>query len=268
MNIIDITSLPAIRHAHTFEANPYHTYLLAAPNCIEVTHILEGTLFFSIGEIEYCAEQGDILCLLHNQPITLSTLDYHKHHTISATVEWHFCNDSFGGLFLPTITKAVNVNKETYRLIDEMIGNQVLYRTVSARGATIFLQILQQIDSCNHNPKLQMLSSEQRYVQRAKQYIDEHLALPITQNEVAHYLDISPGYLCSVFKRIEGVPLMRYINHTKLGCIKSLMERENLRLYEAAAMYGYSDPNYVSRLYKRLYGYKITQTLHAFEEPK
>lgn len=268
MNIIDIVSLPAIGHAHTYEANPYRTQLLAAPNYIQVTHILEGTLHLSIGEKTYCAEQGDIVCMLHNQPIALSTPGYHKHHTIAAFADWHFCNDMYRGLCLPTVTKAADVNKELYRLIDELISNQVLYRTSPVKGAAVFLQILLLIDSCNHNPKLQMLSGEQRYVQRAKQYIGEHLTLPITQNEVAQHLGISPGYLCSVFKRVEGIPLMRYINHTKLGCIKSLMERENIRLYEAAAMYGYSDPNYVSRLYKRLYGYNITQTLLRFEEPK
>jgi YesN/AraC family two-component response regulator len=36
------------------------------------------------------------------------------------------------------------------------------------------------------------------------------------------------------------------------------MERENLRLYEAATRYGYTDANYVSRLYKRYFGKNIT----------
>ena len=36
------------------------------------------------------------------------------------------------------------------------------------------------------------------------------------------------------------------------------MDNLNLNLYEAAAMYGDKDPNYVSRLYKELFGYNIT----------
>ena len=36
------------------------------------------------------------------------------------------------------------------------------------------------------------------------------------------------------------------------------METKKLPLYEAATMYGYSDPNYVSRLYKKMFGFNIT----------
>jgi YesN/AraC family two-component response regulator len=36
------------------------------------------------------------------------------------------------------------------------------------------------------------------------------------------------------------------------------MEKEPVHLYEAAALFGYSDPNYVSRLFKKYYGYNIT----------
>ena len=65
--------------------------------------------------------------------------------------------------------------------------------------------------------------------------------------------------ICTVFKRTEGTTVMRYINRTKLENIKALMEHNNLRLYEAAALYGYADPNYVSRLFKQLFGYNITE---------
>ena len=51
---------------------------------------------------------------------------------------------------------------------------------------------------------------------------------------------------------------MRYINKLKLENIKALMDNANMHLYEVAAMYGYNDPNYVSRLYKQLFGYSIS----------
>ena len=79
--------------------------------------------------------------------------------------------------------------------------------------------------------------------------------MPYKQYE---HLDISPEYLCAIFKKTEGITIMRYINKHKLEGIKTLMEQTNLHLYEAAGLYGYSDPNYVSRLYKQLFGYNIT----------
>ena len=52
--------------------------------------------------------------------------------------------------------------------------------------------------------------------------------------------------------------MLKYVNTAKLEAVKALMEKERLRLWEAAALFGFSDPNYVSRLYKRYFGKNIT----------
>ena len=51
---------------------------------------------------------------------------------------------------------------------------------------------------------------------------------------------------------------MRYVNKTKLESIKKLMDNENVRLYEAATIFGYKNANYVSFLYKKIFGRNIT----------
>ena len=61
-----------------------------------------------------------------------------------------------------------------------------------------------------------------------------------------------------VFKKTEGISFQKYVNFEKLEAIKNLMEKEHVHLYEAAALFGYTDPNYVSRLFKKYYGYNIT----------
>jgi len=75
---------------------------------------------------------------------------------------------------------------------------------------------------------------------------------------VAEHLSISPEYLCYVFKKATGISVMKYTNMTKLHAMRNLMEKENLYLYEAASLFGYSDPNYVSRLFRKLFGFNIT----------
>jgi len=40
--------------------------------------------------------------------------------------------------------------------------------------------------------------------------------------------------------------------------MQMLMQKENLKLREAVMLYGYNDPNYVSALYKKLFGHNIT----------
>ena len=98
-----------------------------------------------------------------------------------------------------------------------------------------------------------------RYTQRAKEYVQKNIYSTITQKSVSDYLSITPEYLCSVFKKVEGTTFKRYVNNGKLEMIKMLIEKEHLHLYEAAAQLGYSDPNYVSRLFKQYYGYNVTK---------
>ena len=54
---------------------------------------------------------------------------------------------------------------------------------------------------------------------------------------------------------------MQFVNRVKLSSIRTLMAKEGVKLYEAAEMFGYTDPNYVSKLFKKYYGMNITASL-------
>ena len=54
---------------------------------------------------------------------------------------------------------------------------------------------------------------------------------------------------------------MSYINHIKLEGVRSIMEKEHIPLNQAAEIYGFSDPNYVSRLYKKYFHANITDVI-------
>ena len=133
-------------------------------------------------------------------------------------------------------------------------------------GAAKFLELLCAIDRCNRTAQNKNLPSELLYTERAKDYIQRNINTSITQNAVAAHLGISPEYLCTVFKKTEGTTMIKYINMLKLESIKTLIDNTNMHLYEAAAMYGYSDPNYVSRLHKQLFGYNITDKSYVHPE--
>ena len=99
----------------------------------------------------------------------------------------------------------------------------------------------------------------ERYVRQAKRYIFEHLSQPIKQSEIAAFLGITSEYLCNVFKKSEHTSVMRFINEAKLTQIRSMMESKGIPLHQAALQYGFADPNYVSRLYKKYYGRALTE---------
>lgn len=258
MSFVEISSLPEMLFMHLYKADAYQIHFPVKENFLEISYIAEGSLELRVGDIDVCAKKGDVVCLFRNVETFLSAKDFHCHHTVGAALKWGFSNDKQGALFLPTVTPAERGTSDICRLIDDCIHNPILYKDSKVHGAAKFLELLCSIDKCNRRFQNLTLTGEILYIERAKGYIQRNIRKSITQKSIANYLGISSEYLCSIFKKHEDTTIMRYINKIKLENIKALVDNTNLHLYEAAAMYGYSDPNYVSRLYKQLYGYNIT----------
>lgn len=258
MNTVQIHTLPQIRFAHAFHPQEYHGKLPIRQDFMEVTYVSEGSLTFRIGSETLIAHQGDILCNLYKNEIFIDTDSYHCHHTVGASVSFSLPQHSEGHLCLPFHTKASANTAILIQMIDQLVCNPSSYMGAPEKGAGWFLRILSELDNCSRSTNPPQLYGEQFYVSKAKDYILQNLKQPITQREVAAYLDLTPGYLCSVFKKVEHTTLMQYINRKKLEGIRLLMQQKNLKLHEAATLFGYNDANYVSRLHKKIYQYNIT----------
>lgn len=258
MNVVEIISLPKMIFAHVYNAKTYNAHFPTKDSFIEISYIEEGVLDIRVGAETYHVQRGDVVCFLHNGETTVSTDACHCHHTVGVTIDWNSSSNEQNSLLLPVVTPKEIVTANIYQIIDNMIHKQILYKNSTAHFSAKFLELLCEIDKCNRKSEKNNLPSELMYVKRAKEYVQTNMQNPITQASVAEYLQISPGHLCSVFKRVAGMTLMQYINRVKLENIKLLMDNKNIHLYEAASMFGYSDPNYVSRLFKKIYGYNIT----------
>lgn len=263
MNILEITSLPEILFSHIYRADNYYNSCVLRDNFLEVFYIEKGEAEMRIKNEIFHAKKGDVICHTFNSEASFNAENFHCHHTVGATVNTIPSYDG-QGLLLPTLTPNEYNTSGICSLIDDFVHNQMLYKSSKALGAAKFLELLCAIDKCNRKAQNGNLPSELLYTNKAKKYIQKNINYPITQNSVAEHLGISPEYLCAVFKKSEGVTMMRYINKLKLENIKSLMDNTNVHLYEAAAIYGYSDPNYVSRLFKQLFGYNITDKPNIF----
>ena len=123
------------------------------------------------------------------------------------------------------------------------------------------MELLCAIDACNREQNKPLVPAETVYASRAKEAVFSRMHLPVSQRQIAAQLGITPEYLCTVFKKAEGVSFIKYCNTAKLRALRVLMEKEGVPLYRAAAMYGYSDANYVSKLFKKYFGYNITNGL-------
>lgn len=267
MEPIEIRNLPRVRFAHTFCADTYRNRFLPCTGFLEILWMEAGTLTVQVGDQRFVCQKGDILCAFHTHATTVEADGFHCHHTVGIAADWGFTPGQPDNLYVPVHLPAGPGSAQICRLIDGIIQQQVQWRSSGARAAAAVLELLCAIDRCSRKRQLSQISGEYIYVQRAKAYIQENLNVPIAQKALADHLGISPGYLCSVFQKTEGISPMRYINTVKLECVRALMENERIPLYQAASLYGYSDANYVSRLYKQLFGCSITQSREKIRIP-
>ena len=257
MRCIDIQSLPSTRMAHAFKAQTYDFVLPVMPDHIEIAYVAEGKLTAEMDGVAYTASEGDVLCFLNDSRTRVHSENNHCHHTVGFSAKWKYADDR-GSLILPFVTPSSNGTDRICSMIDECIYRQFDTSGPSAADPLRLLGILCGIDRINRKAERQNTPGEALAVKAVK-YINLNIAKPLTQSEIADYLGISPGYLCSVFKKSNGVTVMNYINTIKLKGVRSLMESSGMKLYEAALQYGYSDPNYVSMLYKKMFGRNITE---------
>lgn len=94
---------------------------------------------------------------------------------------------------------------------------------------------------------------------RAKTYIDENYEHDIGLNDVSKEVAISPQYFSTVFKEELGVNFVEYLRNKRVAVAKELLRSKKYSVKEICYKIGYNDPNYFSRLFKKLVGVSPTE---------
>lgn len=71
---------------------------------------------------------------------------------------------------------------------------------------------------------------------------------------LARKINLSPGYLSSLFKEMFGISFHDYLTGIRLERAKILVLSSGLKNYEIAEQVGFADPNYFSTAFKRKFG--------------
>ncbi len=96
-------------------------------------------------------------------------------------------------------------------------------------------------------------------IKDAKAFIDKNYGRDITLEDVSREVFVSPYYLSKLFKDITGSNYIEYITNKRVNAAKKLLKNESLSIKEICAKVGYGDPNYFSRLFKKVEGVTPTE---------
>lgn len=91
-------------------------------------------------------------------------------------------------------------------------------------------------------------------IQKAQQLIKKYYDQGVTLEEIADKLFVSEEYLSAQFKKETGSTFSETIRKYRIEKVKELLLDTHLKLNQIAELAGYSDPKYMSRVFKEEVG--------------
>ena len=91
-------------------------------------------------------------------------------------------------------------------------------------------------------------------VKQAKKLIRKYYDQGITLEEIANKLYVSEEYLSAQFKKETGSTFTETIRKYRIEKVKELLLNTHLKLNQIAELAGYSDPKYMSKIFKEEVG--------------
>lgn len=90
-------------------------------------------------------------------------------------------------------------------------------------------------------------------VNKAMQYVDEHLAEPITMADIAEHIHHNPTYISRCFKNVTGVPMQQYIIYKRIILAKKYLVN-GYTLNDTCRLSGFNDYSNFARTFKKQIG--------------
>jgi AraC-like DNA-binding protein len=272
--LVKLHSIPMIYFAHSFEVSEYYYQRLQSFNHFEISYVEKGELTRTDENNLYNIPEHTVEITIPGESFVQNCNNTHIHHTVgflctnetkSITTQEIISRqrsiNSFNEIevifpnIVPPNEDAIRIRCLLKKLIQTYHVSDSVNRQLACMDILFSILYLltdisykEALNAEKHNP------SHLLYIQKAKQYIAEHIDDRIIGNKVASELGITHGYLCSVFKDVTGQTLFYYINQMKLNKVLELLTVHDITLSQAGEMVGFTDPHYLSRLFKKHYG--------------
>ncbi len=237
---------------------------------LEIGFVEQNPIILSGADGEIPVEENSIFIIPPkcSFEVRSQTPDLHRHTTAEFLIRCHtkrvegYRAPSGKTVTLPLVIPPNPGSSEVFALIRSIACAKT---TQSQRSyfeeCADFMQLIHKILSLvqGSGSAGQISPGNRRYCDRAKTFISENIDRKLTVSDVAAAVGVSKNYLTNVFSAGEGIPLMEYINRRKLSYMIELIRRYHYTLSQAGEHVGFTDANYVSRIFKRYYGMTLTE---------
>lgn len=91
-------------------------------------------------------------------------------------------------------------------------------------------------------------------INKAIKYINENYTENITTSYLAKMVHLSEGHFCHLFKEVTEKTAKEYILSLRIEKAEGLLRTTEMTVTEVCCYCGFSDPNYFTRIYKKITG--------------
>ena len=242
----------------------------AGGGVLEIGFVEQNPIVLSGEEGEILVEENSIFIIPPGMNFHVRSLtpDLHRHTTAEFLIRCQtkrvdeYRPPKGKTLTLPFVIPQNSGSSEVFSLIRSIVLNKT---TRSERSyfeeCADFMQLLSKVSFLVQTSESDVETSpgNRRYCERAKTFISENIDRRLSVSDVAGAVGVSKNYLTNVFSAGEGIPLIEYINRRKLSYMIELVRRYDYTIAQAGEHVGFTDANYISRIFKRYYGVTLTE---------
>lgn len=197
------------------------------------------------------------------EPDSVFFLDANRSHRYyPETSGWHTCWVVFDGENVSQILKQLGFLHSQPRKISETssayMNFSLIYNDALSGGLSSIFKCSSQLYSLlidlscttyNHLSNPNPLSTKR--IGRVLKYIENNVQKNIGLNEMADLMDISPQYLCKLFKEDIGIAPYEYLTSLRIQKSKEFMFDKKLKISDISSLLGFNDTSYFCSVFKK-----------------
>ncbi len=145
---------------------------------------------------------------------------------------------------------------EQIKNLCQLLYEQVELRTGPGRAVAhhLFLALLTLALSFPADERKERQTESVLLVSRIGQYIAAHYAEPLTLEQIARALKMSPYHMAHVFREITGFSPIQYVIRCRMGEAQNLLISTDFSAAQIGVMVGYDSASHFNSIFKRVVG--------------
>lgn len=244
--------LYCLQHIGVFCCDARYAATHAYWESILLLYVDAGVLEVAFGEERFEAKTGDVVILDCRRP--------HSYHAWDG-VQFHYFHFT-GPESLPYFELIHELNQgalirngksgvleNAFQSLLRLAQTQSSIQNAHRISVYIHMILCELVETCSSIPPVTSAS-----IDKAIQYMEEHVTQKISLDEIARYIGLSKYYFTRYFKRHMGVTPCQYFSNMRIQHAKRLLATTHATVEEVAERCGFDSPPNFIRTFKHLTG--------------